>query len=213
MAVDSLQQINLLPEQYIPKQVPLSTQQIIQYMVFLTFFFTLVLATQVWMLERAKKEEKKTTLVLETIEKHLQDFKQNNPKPKLDTKLEQELIMMRETLNTKKQMLSRVSGLTLEDKPGFYRYLSGLAMQKIDGLWLTKIHIKDDGNYINIHGNTLNPEGLPSYLKRLNKARAFSGKIFDTVELNRASTSTPEIGFTLQLGQEEVPKLGEGEQE
>ncbi len=213
MAENTLQQINLLPEQYIPKQVPLNTQQIIQYMVFLTFFFTLVIASQVWILERAKKEEKKTSLVLETIEKHLQDFKQNNPKPTLDTKLEQELITMRETLNTKKQMLSRVSGLTLEDKPGFYRYLSGLAKQKIDGLWLTKIHIKDDGNFININGNTLNPESLPSYLKRLNQSRAFAGKIFDTVELNRASTETPEINFTLKLGEEEIPALGEGEAE
>lgn len=199
-----LQDINLLPSIYVPKNIPLSGHQIIRYAVYLTFFFTFIVAVQIWYLENTKTDEKKALQLLATVEKHLQDFQQNHQQPTLDKNLENSIKAIREKLITKKDLLQKVSGITLADKPGFSNYLVGLAKYKTQDLWLTEFHIKDNGHYIRIYGNTLQPENLPNYLKALKQSPAFSGKIFDEIKLEHNTASNADIQFSLSLGEDAI---------
>lgn len=69
---------------------------------------------------------------------------------------------------------------------GFSEYLRGFARQAPDGLWLTGFTIGAGGNDMEIRGSMLNPATLPDYIRRLGTEKAFQGRSFASLTLNRA---------------------------
>ncbi|OMH39525.1 hypothetical protein [Motiliproteus sp. MSK22-1] len=52
----------------------------------------------------------------------------------------------------------------------FSSMLSGLSTQAVDGIWLKRIKATEAGRVLNLEGETLIPELVPHYLKRLGKS-------------------------------------------
>jgi hypothetical protein len=69
---------------------------------------------------------------------------------------------------------------------GFAEYLRGFARQTQDGLWLTGFTIGAGGNDMEIRGSMLNPAALPDYIRRLGTEKAFQGRSFASLTMNRA---------------------------
>lgn len=68
---------------------------------------------------------------------------------------------------------------------GFADYLRGFARQVPDGLWLTGFTIGAGGNDMEIRGSMLNPAALPDYIRRLGTEKAFQGRSFAALTMNR----------------------------
>lgn len=68
---------------------------------------------------------------------------------------------------------------------GFTDYLRGFARQAPDGLWLTGFTIGAGGNDMEIRGSMLNPAALPDYIRRLGTEKAFQGRSFAALTMNR----------------------------
>jgi hypothetical protein len=61
---------------------------------------------------------------------------------------------------------------------GMSGYLVGLARQRIEGLWLTSIDIREGGNAISLAGRSTSAEQVPQYLQKLSGEQAFKGRTF-----------------------------------
>ena len=78
---------------------------------------------------------------------------------------------------------------------GMSGYLVGLARQRIEGLWLTRIEIREGGNAIDISGRSSSAEQVPQYLKKLADEQAFKGRTFGGLALQKE-----ESGVSFRLG-------------
>lgn len=69
---------------------------------------------------------------------------------------------------------------------GFAEHLRGLARQVPEGLWLTGFVIGPGGRDMEIRGSMLDAAALPDYIRRLGSEKAFQGRSFASLTLNRA---------------------------
>jgi hypothetical protein len=61
---------------------------------------------------------------------------------------------------------------------GLAKYMRGLAMQKVDAVWLTGFTIDAMQHSVNLKGRSLNAEILPVYIQQLGEQPVFSGQAF-----------------------------------
>jgi MSHA biogenesis protein MshI len=71
---------------------------------------------------------------------------------------------------------------------GFSDYLRGFARQAPEGLWLTGFSIGAGGSDMEIRGSMMNPGALPDYIRRLGSEKAFQGRNFASLNMNRADS-------------------------
>lgn len=67
---------------------------------------------------------------------------------------------------------------------GFGDYLTGLARQSREGLWLTGFTVATGGGGMVLRGRTLDKGMLPEYVQRLNAEPAFAGKSFAGLQID-----------------------------
>ena len=76
---------------------------------------------------------------------------------------------------------------------GFSAHFTALARQQLDGLWLTRIAIRDDG--IELVGAAEIGELVPRYLQRLGTEAAFAGTEFARLQLSRGDERDAPVEF------------------
>lgn len=74
---------------------------------------------------------------------------------------------------------------------GFADYLRGFGRQAPEGLWLTGFTIGGGGADMEIRGSMLNPAALPDYIRRLGAEKAFQGRNFAALTMNRVDQAPP----------------------
>ena len=83
----------------------------------------------------------------------------------------------------------------------FSSMLVGLSTQAVDGLWLKRITATDAGVVLNLEGETLIPELVPRYLKRLGSEQVYHRARFDQLQLAESERGLSfKIGATLRSG-------------
>lgn len=93
------------------------------------------------------------------------------------------------------RMLHALGTRSFGNTLGFSAHLSGLARQRIDGLWLTRVAVREGA--IELDGATEAAELLPRYLTRLGREATFSGTEFARYELKRGDEAGDPIRFSL----------------
>ena len=81
---------------------------------------------------------------------------------------------------------------------GFSAHLAGLARQRVEGLWLTGIHIDDAGREVVIRGSALDAARVPVLVQRLGDEPAFAGMHFATLGIERAPAGAAHVDFVLR---------------
>jgi hypothetical protein len=89
-------------------------------------------------------------------------------------------------LRRRGEILRLLEGGVVGSTGGFAEYLRGFARQAPQGLWLTGFTIGSGGNDMEIRGSMLNPAALPDYIQRLGTEKAFQGRNFAALTMNRA---------------------------
>lgn len=109
-----------------------------------------------------------------------------------DSALESALERVTNTLSRRQRLLDRVERLASSQAEGFATPMSALARQVPDGLWLSRIVLRQD--QVSLQGATRQGSLVPVYLERLGEEPAFKGQVFGRFELNRGDDS-PWIEF------------------
>ena len=110
---------------------------------------------------------------------------------KIDAELEAEVNNLQAQLTARKAMLNSL-GIGVSDfETSYSEYLRALARPSLVGLWLTGIKVGKGGADIEITGRSLQPELVPSYIRRLNQDRAMRGRAFDSLSMTQREGTLP----------------------
>lgn len=106
----------------------------------------------------------------------------------------------RETVQ-KERLLRAFRTRRLGNTRGFAAHFEALARQRIDGLWLTRVEVRDGG--ITLVGETEAGELVPRYLARLGTEAAFRGTEFARFKLTRGDERGSHVAFDVATSLEE----------
>lgn len=87
-------------------------------------------------------------------------------------------------LRRREGILRLLEGGAIGTTAGFAEYFRALARQAPEGLWLTGFSVAAGGD-IRIEGSTLQAAAVPDYIGRLGREKAFQGKSFAALTMQR----------------------------
>jgi len=115
-----------------------------------------------------------------------------------DPALQQSVKALNEALATRQRILQALSGQRFGNSEGFVEQLTGLARQRIEGLWLTELVIRRGGTRLDMQGRSLKPEYVPNYLQKLSAESIFAGTDFENLTIHRSADHPGQLDFQLQ---------------
>lgn len=110
---------------------------------------------------------------------------------KTDAALEAEVNNLQVQLSARQATLSNLGIGAAVSQASYAEYLRALARQSLGGLWLTGFKVGKGGAEIEISGRALQPELVPTYIRRLNQERALQGRAFDSLSMTRRDGPLP----------------------
>lgn len=99
--------------------------------------------------------------------------------------LESDIVNAELLLKRREEIVGLLESGAVGNSVGFAEYFRGFSRQAPEGLWLTGFVIGAGGNEMEIHGRMLNSAALPGYIKRLGAEKAFQGRNFAALTLDR----------------------------
>ena len=199
----SLQQVNLYSDELKTQKLNYSALMLVQLSLFLVVVLSAVTGFSAFQLEQqesaftAMKNKQKTAMV------NLQKLQTEFSKRKKDIALSKKIKDKTIELANKQKVFSILSQDEFGNTKGFIEHVSGLARQRIEGLWLTKIRIADGGTNIALAGTTSKPALLPKYLQRLSAEKVFTGTEFESLLMVRQEKKKQWLNFSLQNKKED----------
>ena len=194
----SLQQVNLYQDELKTKKLKYSALILMQLGVFLIVVLSVAAGFKYFQLQQhqstlVEKQQKQKAAMAE-----LQKIQAELALRKKDTTLAARILQKTNELANKQKVLNILSRDEFGNTKGFIEHVSGLARQRLDGLWLTKIRIADGGTDVTLNGTTSKPSLLPKYLQRLSAEKVFSGTEFQSLLMARQEKKKQWLNFSLQ---------------
>jgi hypothetical protein len=200
-----MQQINLYQAILRQPREVLSPRQVGLLLLGLSALLGAVNALQVWQGHRSNNRLEQLRAEQQTIIATVQTLNQEIAARNVSGQITAQLTELDRELQNKQQVLQLLTGKRFGNVDGFATQFSGLARQRIEGLWLTELYIHEGGEKLNIRGTTTQPELLPRYLQRLAKEPIFHGVEFKTFVMQRDKEHS-QVNFDLRSSSEDKAK-------
>lgn len=194
----SMQQVNLYQDELKKRKINYSALMLAQLSVILIVVFSLLAGFRYFQLQQHQtslvEQQQKQKLVLADLQKIQAELSLR----KKDAALSKRLIERTKELANKQKVLGILSRDEFGNTTGFIEHISGLARQRIDGLWLTQIRIAGGGTDVTLQGSTSKSSLLPKYLQRLSAEKVFTGTEFESLVMERQEKKKQWLSFSLQ---------------
>ena len=158
-------------------------------------FYLLLAAVASWMWADASRRQAQAVAVdaqLKEVKAQVAAEMQAAAARKPSTQLLAEVDTVEILLRRRESILRLLEGGVIGTTTGFAEHFRALARQTPDGLWLTGFSIAAGGSDIRISGSTLHAVAVPDYIGRLGREKAFQGKNFAALTMQRtAAPATP----------------------
>lgn len=112
-----------------------------------------------------------------TSQQRLQDFRRANPAMASETELQKENERLKLRLKERETALSGLATQLDISAQGFSRSLANLSSYDLEGIWLTRIQLRDSSAHLGLEGFTRNPGLVPRYLAQL------EGSVFEGISI------------------------------
>lgn len=189
------QQINLYQESRREKKTPLCFAHMATLLVVALLLLLMVGTLQQRRLTAQETDMKQLQQQQETLIQQLSELQALATRPK-SRLLELEISRLSTRRDSLLPLLDHFAEQVLEEQTGFSVYLSGLARQSFESLWLSRIHLAQGGFQMTLSGSARQPEDIPRYLQRLERENAFAGRDFKRMQLAREE-GAKNIDFSL----------------
>jgi len=97
--------------------------------------------------------------------------------------LEDDIVRSEERLRRRRELVNEMTTNVGGNTDGFSGYLSALARQSVQGVWLVGIEIDGKSNDLVIRGRALNSELVPAYVRSLSREPAFTGRALSSLQI------------------------------
>lgn len=194
----SMQQVNLYQDELRKQKINYSAVMLAQLSIILIVAFSLFAGFRYFQLQQHQTslvgQQQKQKLVMAELQKIQAELSLR----KKDAKIAKRIVKRTKELANKQKVLGILSRDEFGNTTGFIEHISGLARQRIDGLWLTQIRIAGGGTDVTLLGSTSKPSLLPKYLQRLSAEKAFTGTEFESLLMARQEKKKQWLNFSLQ---------------
>lgn len=194
----SLQQVNLYQDELKTQKLNYSALMLLQISLILLVIFSLAAGFRYFQLQQHQSSLVENQQKQKIAMADLQKLQTELSIRKKDTTLAKRILARTKELVNKQKVLSILSQDEFGNTEGFIEHISGLARQRIDGLWLTQIRIAGGGTDVALHGTTSKPALLPKYLQRLSSEKAFAGTEFQSLLMAIQEKKKHRLDFSLQ---------------
>lgn len=194
----SLQQVNLYQDELKTQKLNYSALMSVQISLILLVIFSLAAGFRYFQLQQHQSSLVENQQKQKIAMADLQKLQTELSIRKKDTTLAKRILARTKELVNKQKVLSILSQDEFGNTEGFIEHISGLARQRIDGLWLTQIRIAGGGTDVALHGTTSKPALLPKYLQRLSSEKAFAGTEFQSLLMAIQEKKKHRLDFSLQ---------------
>jgi len=114
--------------------------------------------------------------------------------------LADELARVEEQLRLRRALLEGMQGGAAGNIEGFSPYLTALARQTMNGVWLTGVEIAGPGQHLVLQGRVVDGDLVPAYIRRLNQEPIFKGRAVSELRLAAKSEAAGAfVEFSLQI--------------
>jgi hypothetical protein len=194
----TLQQVNLYQDELKTQKLNYSALMLVQLSLILIIVFSAAAGFRYFQLQQLQSDlivsQQKQKIAMAELQKVQNELSLR----KKDTVLAKKIIVKTKELANKQKVLSILSRDEFGNTKGFIEHISGLARQRVEGLWLTKIRIADGGTDISLHGTTTKSALLPKYLQKLSAEKIFNGTEFQSLLMERQKKKKQWLSFSLQ---------------
>lgn len=190
------QQINLYQESRQEKKTPLCFAHMVALLGVALLMLLIVGALQQRRLTAHEAELRQLQQQQEALIRQISELQALTARPK-SRLLEQEIARLSVRRDNLLPLLDHFAEQVVEEQTGFSAFLSGLARQSFESLWLSRIHLAQGGTQMTLAGSARQPEDIPRYLQRLERENAFAGRDFKRMQLAREE-GAKNIDFSLQ---------------
>lgn len=194
----SLQQVNLYQDELKTQKLKYSALMLVQLCLIFIVVFSAVAGFRYFQLQQHQaslvEHQQKQKMAMADLQKIQAELSLR----KKDATLAKHIIEKTKELTNKQKVFGILSRDEFGNTKGFIEHISGLARQRIDGLWLTQIRIAGGGTDVTLQGTTSKSSLLPKYLQRLSAEKAFTGTEFESLLMARQEKKKQWLNFSLQ---------------
>ncbi len=193
-----LQQVNLYQDELKKPKLRYSALTLLQLMLAVLLLMSLFTAYSWYQLQQNRQEFALQQQKQQQAMARLQKIQAELALRKKDARVAQLLKDKERELKNKQKVLNILSRDEFGNTRGFIGQMSGLARQRLEGLWLTRIRISNGGTDVALYGTTYRASLLPRYLQRLTAEKSFTGTEFESMLLARQEKKNNWLDFSLQ---------------
>ena len=124
----------------------------------------------------------------------LERMREELPTPTESPALQQRVERTEQQRDLRRRALELLDAGEVGRSEGFSEHLAGVARQRIDPVWLTRIHLSEGGRHIHFEGRTLNPDRVPGWVRRLADEAAYEGVTFRHMRIEQDAEAAAEQG-------------------
>lgn len=189
------QQVNLLAPMYRKQRALFSARVSIGICLLVGVALALIYFATVWRNSMVARELAALQETRDTATRRVNDLAAQLQGNQADPALEAGIATLTAERDRKAQALAALSLREASGTEGFSPQFIGLARQRINGLWLTRIEVS--GAQLALTGVTVSEELLPRYLRQLGSETVFAGTAFQQAMLQRTGEGD-ELRFELR---------------
>lgn len=194
----SMQQVNLYQDELRTQQLKYSALMFVQISIVLLVVFSIASGVSYFQLQQHQADlivsQQKQKIAMANLQKLQTELSLR----KKDITLAKRIVTKTKELANKQKVISILSRDEFGNTDGFIEHMTGLARQRIEGLWLTRIRIAEGGTDVSLFGITSKAALLPKYLQRLSAEKAFTGTEFKSLLMQRQEKKKHWLNFSLQ---------------
>ncbi|MGD8483792.1 MAG: PilN domain-containing protein [Thioalkalispiraceae bacterium] len=199
----TMQQINLYQAEFRKQKQPLDAKLLINVVIVVSVLLVMVYGFNYWSLLQARQQLGQLHQQKTSAEQQLVELKKTHQPLLKNPRLAEDIKRYQSWVDTRQQALNILSAKSFGNTQGFAEYFSGLARQKIDGLWLTGLSFAEGGRQLGLQGSALKPELVPRFLQRLSGESVFTGTRFHSLVMSREKEKDQQVDFQLRSVDEE----------
>lgn len=189
------QQVNLLAPMYRKQRALFSARVSIGICLLVGVALTLIYFVTIWRGAVVANEYNRLTATRDTATRRVNDLAAQLQGKAADPAVETEVTALKQERDRKAQALAALALRETDSTSGFSPQFIGLARQRLNGLWLTRIEVS--GGQLALQGVVLSEELIPRYLRRLGAEGVFAGTAFEQARLERTGGGD-ELRFELR---------------
>jgi MSHA biogenesis protein MshI len=189
------QQVNLLAPMFRKQRALFSAEVTLLICAVVALALGLIYAATAWRGAALAGEQARLQEQRDATTRRLNDLAaqlQGQPHGSLDA----ELAALTAQRDHKQQAVVALARSELGSASGFSPHFTGLARQRLNGLWLTRVEVS--GSQMALDGVTLSEELIPQYLQKLGAEPVFAGTSFAHAVLQRENDGGNQIRFELR---------------